>query len=488
LRRGGRGDLICVEGFEKCERDTSRRRYSEVVVCGTSDVFVAMESGENTKNCAFHKRGRDPCRRLCISALSDYCIIHQPLSSDHRLECIHCHQLIKDHALNKHLRICSKKQPEQSYYQESINDPSRVIPQQPGETETSEVDLMNLVAKIQQLHDSYLEPMLGPRRKTGDRKSIQHSEKHRIQELLIYNSMKCHDIIPQDPYPDTAFVFLDLGSGKGSLSKTISLQEIPQNSSFICVEKAHYKHKAERGSFSSTSTGATCSSYRAQIDLRDVDLKELINVARQRTTGDVSSENHQVQVIGMGKHLCGNATDTAIISLANLLSSPQSSSTDSMGQSSSSPTLRGICIALCCHSNCQWNSSLCSLWFNSESLPIEQRILPTEWEYLRKWSGMFALNEKEVSLDQTKEKENEVKLPSFRGGIESLMLSYADRVCLGRMCKRLIDFGRIEYLRKELHMNATLVYYTEEDVTPENVLLIAWRDQDGPIESSLSEI
>jgi hypothetical protein len=28
-----------------------------------------------------------------------------------------------------------------------------------------------------------------------------------------------------------------------------------------------------------------------------------------------------------------------------------------------------------------------------------------------------------------------------------------------------------------LKMNATLVHYTEEDVTPENVLLIAWRDR-----------
>jgi tRNA:m4X modification enzyme len=417
--------------------------------------------------CQFHKRGRDPCHRPCENSLTEYCIIHRPLSDvDQRSPCPHCHQLIKENSLNKHSRVCSKKRFEDlPYYQEGINDPFCVLPQQSVETFADEVDLKNLISKIQRLHEEYLEPMLGARKISGSHETIYSSDKHRRQELLIYHSMKTHDIIPKNPSDlsaDTAMVFLDLGSGKGSLSKTISLQEIPQNSAFICVEKAHYKHKAERGTLG--VGGNCCFSYRAQIDLRDVNLKELICVARQQTTAGIPPENHPIQVIGMGKHLCGNATDTAIISLAKLLPSESSS------EQSPSISLRGICIALCCHSNCQWNSSLCSHWFSS--LPCDQRIHQQEWEYLRKWAGMFALNEREVLLDQSKEKENGADASSER--IEDM--TYADRVALGRMCKRLIDFGRIEYLRNELKMNATLVYYTEEDVTPENVLLIAWKN------------
>jgi tRNA:m4X modification enzyme len=108
---------------------------------------------------------------------------------------------------------------------------------------------------------------------------------------------------------------------------------------------------------------------------------------------------------------------------------------------------------------------------------------------------MFCLNEQEMDRDRDRDRDrgreddpntdpdwehgnkdrSEADESEKRTEYESM--SYAERVDLGRKCKRLMDYGRVEYIRRELKMNATLVHYTEEDVTPENVLLIAWRDR-----------
>jgi tRNA:m4X modification enzyme len=48
-----------------------------------------------------------------------------------------------------------------------------------------------------------------------------------------------------------------------------------------------------------------------------------------------------------------------------------------------------------------------------------------------------------------------------------------ERKRLGRACKRILDRGRLEYIEKMLGMNARLVYYVDESISLENVLLVA---------------
>ena len=49
------------------------------------------------------------------------------------------------------------------------------------------------------------------------------------------------------------------------------------------------------------------------------------------------------------------------------------------------------------------------------------------------------------------------------------------RLKAGWECKRLIDAGRVDFIRRELGMNAELVVYCDESVSPENVLLLFWQ-------------
>ena len=51
-------------------------------------------------------------------------------------------------------------------------------------------------------------------------------------------------------------------------------------------------------------------------------------------------------------------------------------------------------------------------------------------------------------------------------------------MALGRACKRLIDAGRILFLVRDMGMkNAALVPYCDKNLTPENMLLLAWDSQ-----------
>lgn len=71
----------------------------------------------------------------------------------------------------------------------------------------------------------------------------------------------------------------------------------------------------------------------------------------------------------------------------------------------------------------------------------------------------------EHDLDQ---KNSDCNTESAQG----LQLSIEEREHLGRLCKLLIDRGRVDYL-ETMGYNASLEHYTEPEVSLENVLLTA---------------
>ena len=57
----------------------------------------------------------------------------------------------------------------------------------------------------------------------------------------------------------------------------------------------------------------------------------------------------------------------------------------------------------------------------------------------------------------------------------SLHLDAGKREEIGRLCKQIIDHGRVNYLSNwsETHFTAKLIHYVPRDVSLENVLLLA---------------
>lgn len=206
---------------------------------------------------------------------------------------------------------------------------------------------------------------------------------------------------------DTAYI--EFGAGRGGLSERIRCAlRAPSNVQFVLVDKATCRRKAD-GAL--RSSGLNCY-HRLLMDIVDLDLQAL---------DLLSGVEH---VVGIAKHLCGVATDFALRCLVN------------------GPKLRGAVIALCCHHRVQWShltgsDYLESLGFNEDDFKLLSHM--TSWAVC-----------------------------GVRGADECTPHKNQD---IGLMCKRLIDFARMNYVRK-CGLNAQLVYYVSREVTLENVLLI----------------
>jgi hypothetical protein len=53
-------------------------------------------------------------------------------------------------------------------------------------------------------------------------------------------------------------------------------------------------------------------------------------------------------------------------------------------------------------------------------------------------------------------------------------LSYEQRRLFGRKVKRILDYGRVDYMLKQ-GFHSRFVYYVSEHCSPENVLLLCWK-------------
>ncbi|XP_058664089.1 tRNA:m(4)X modification enzyme TRM13 homolog isoform X1 [Ammospiza nelsoni] len=210
-------------------------------------------------------------------------------------------------------------------------------------------------------------------------------------------------------------------------------------------------------------------------------------------------EKKKLPVVGIGKHLCGAATDLALRCLVESYTTccdgkdeepapkrcraaqtevaPHKSAGNESTTEDHKP-VAGIVIALCCHHKCDWTHYVGREFFKSVGLG------PVEFHYFQRMSSWATCGMQETtgkastsedSEDHTNDtEEHEHTLSSTASGSDTLQgtLSVEERKELGCLCKRLIDHGRIEYLQQQGY-KAALQYYTEAAVSLENVLLTA---------------
>lgn len=160
-------------------------------------------------------------------------------------------------------------------------------------------------------------------------------------------------------------------------------------------------------------------------------------------------------VVAVSKHLCGVATDLTLNCL--LAADPTGSG-----------AVRGAAIALCCHHRCAWSDYCGRQWFTAQGLTADDFALARR---LSAWAVCFPGRSKVAGPDYGgRGDQAEEGAPGE--------LSAAEKVALGRDCKRLIDAGRMHFLRQR-GFCAELVHYADPGTTPENALLVAWREAPG---------
>ncbi|KAJ8603066.1 hypothetical protein CTAYLR_006661 [Chrysophaeum taylorii] len=204
---------------------------------------------------------------------------------------------------------------------------------------------------------------------------------------------------------DVAFV--DLGGGRAGLASAARAASPAAPIAVIEREKPRFKFDGQLrrdGDFE-----------RVHCDLRDVRLDGINVLSGCRS------------IVGLAKHLCGNATDLALKALV------------------ANPGVAAIAIATCCHHRCDWGD-----YVGRDHFPKHPRYFHAVAK-LSSWAS--------VPHAKPPQEEGEEESASTAAAAEALR---AKRL-LGRRCKRVIDRGRLEYLRRNGFPSATEWRETEAE-------------------------
>lgn len=450
-------------------------------------------------------------QRLCgmdRAANSMYCVNHigipdaqfQVLNSeqstststtDQRYERIPCpldssHNIFV-HNRDSHILICNaaKRQAglvDLPYYRENCNggksqdeitssicqpcgDSSSIAQQEDGE-----VDLDVLLHKINQIYDEIRSEIPSSpnahhtlqasmtaideaiRSHIGKEQSSFSQLRHVEQDIMIVREMVAADLLlpPSMTATSNKATYLEFGAGKGLLAFAVHFAD--ESARLGLIERSSNRRKVDRFL---ASRNATFERYR--MDIRHCYLPAL----------PLLSLSEQGRVVVMAKHLCGVASDLALRSLTHL----------------SSPSYRrGLSIATCCHHACVYEDYVGSAWLKLRGIGKD------EFDIMRYWSGWASLGRVRTStatadIDESnktnngqdeKEDQEHGKVDVSKAAKRPKSLSHDQISVVGRRIKRIIDYGRLVFIRQELGMNnAGLVQYCMEELSPECMLLIA---------------
>ncbi|XP_027596571.1 tRNA:m(4)X modification enzyme TRM13 homolog [Pipra filicauda] len=392
--------------------------------------------------------------------------------------------------LQKHLKKCnSREKPKPVYFVQDINaglkDVAEIPEKQVTLSSLSSEELQNLIVKLKKASNGLelhlKEEILSHQalqEALNDPKNGESAFKHLKQQASILGNMERLHLLG----PGRCFV--EFGAGRGKLSHwvDVALQNV-ENVQFLLVERATTrfkvdgKHKRRDSIFE-----------RLQVDIQHLCLSKVPIL-----------EKKKLPVVGIGKHLCGAATDLALRCLVESYSTccggeneepaakrcrtattevaPDTAAGNGSNTEDHKP-VAGIVIALCCHHKCDWTHYVGREFFKSVGLGA------VEFHYFQRMSswatcGMRETTSKastsEESEDQTNDtEEHEQTFSTAESGSDTWqgILTVEERKEIGCLCKRLIDHGRIEYLQQQGY-KAALQYYTESAVSLENVLLTA---------------
>ncbi|KAK3288561.1 hypothetical protein CYMTET_3968 [Cymbomonas tetramitiformis] len=196
-----------------------------------------------------------------------------------------------------------------------------------------------------------------------------------------------------------------------------------------------------------------------------------------------------VPVAAISKHLCGVATDLALRCLD--------------GYQARGGKVQGVAIALCCHGACHYEDYVGRAWWEDtlglSAAHFEQVRQMTAWATGCRPAARAQMKERGDAKPNVSQSDDKPGKPEDGEGSTQLahgseqsgptMLKEGEAsgaafgaesftpekmLHLGRMCKQLIDAGRLAYVREVLGLQADLVQYCLEEVSAENCLLVAW--------------
>jgi len=258
---------------------------------------------------------------------------------------------------------------------------------------------------------------------------------------------------------------VEFGAGSGFLASAVQLgfrtQTERAGSHFYLIDRQ--TPPMRRGD----KRMAKGSCTRIKCDLADLHLRGLVEgqgaASRAAEAGGDEVAAGCGAVAGIGKHLCGVATDLSLRCFAEL-SDPAAADSLSPPSSSSSrvpraPRLqpRYLALAPCCYHRCRWSSlvgreALAAAGVTSAMFRLAARLSPMGHNVAAKVDAEEADGEREEAGDDEASVKREI----------------------ARLFVRLVNGARSQYLA-ERGWTSRVVRYVPRDVTPQNILLLATR-------------
>ncbi|KAM7012278.1 tRNA:m(4)X modification enzyme TRM13 homolog [Tautogolabrus adspersus] len=396
--------------------------------------------------------------------------------------------------LDKHLKKCnSREKPKPVYYVENINagsaDGDDTL-RQVSLGELSRSQLESLVEKLKagvkglqfDLEDSVLShPVV--QEELNNPKNGDSAHKHLKQQSSILGHLETQGLLGRGR------CFIEFGAGRGKLShwihealKTPDLLLTEDDLQMLLVERSSTRFKVD-----GKHQDPGVQFERLQVDIQHLDLSR-VQMLRLK----------KLPLVGIGKHLCGAATDLALRCLLGApgpkdgteplpkrLKTSEPESADQISESGALPEpgpcadsdpgpgpVLGLAVALCCHHRCEWRHYVGQQFFLQHGLGAEEF---SAFCRMSSWAtcGLRPTNQKPRPQDTTNQRgDDEEHEPAEEADAVNSFLSSSEREQIGRLCKLLIDAGRLYFLRTR-GFDGKLCRYVDTQVTLENILLTA---------------
>ncbi|ORX59726.1 DUF715-domain-containing protein [Hesseltinella vesiculosa] len=266
--------------------------------------------------------------------------------------------------------------------------------------------------------------------------------RHLDQQSSLIGHMKENGMLD---HKDTCYA--EFGAGKGrELAHHVknALTEENGRPTFVLVDRKSVRNKFDKVLLG--TSGADSEVQRVLIDIKDLDFSKIPSIKDQH--------DHTKKIVCISKHLCGSATDITLKCLMNYVQQEKNA-----GQPSS---IQGIVIALCCHQLCRYEMYPNTAYLDQLGLDKQ------DFDRLCKVSSWAVCGKRSTDDGHPQAKEDAVDAQAnhYSG------CTHQQREQLGYQCKRLLDMGRVNYL-KQHGFDARLVYYADATDTLENCALIA---------------
>ncbi|XP_065060127.1 tRNA:m(4)X modification enzyme TRM13 homolog isoform X2 [Rhopilema esculentum] len=446
-----------------------------------------VQDGENSlsqkdkvdrERCGFYvKRKRRNCRMLPAKG-NKYCAEHLCFQDDQfsanrddlhkgnveisttvkkRVQCpLDPKHTVFEDRLEKHLKKCnSRGKTQQDYFEEHIH--SGLLHCETAEDEKvplNKIPKMEIYDLIKRVEKCYSESLLKIKKWCGSHPVLKEeldneeygesTRKHFLQQASLIDLLEKNDVFKKDK-----LAVLEFGAGKGKLSHWLqkAVGNV-DNVEYYLIDRQNHRHKFDcfhRGENQGPSFK------RLYIDI------EHLNLAK---VSDLTQKN----IVGIGKHLCGAATDFSLRCLAGgdrkQAESNQASKKAKLDHNTNRIEL--ILFALCCYHKCSWPSFVGRDFFAANGFN------KTDFHRITKICSWAVCGVRSIAKDSG----DDELLGKEKDEMNTFQLNPEQKKEIGSKCKRLIDLGRIEYLRKHGYQTE-LIYFIDSAVTLENVVLLA---------------